>query len=121
MEYDVKEHLGQQVEFFLNGFTGGDVGVMTRAKNTILDIYKNVDDNSIVLSVEDWDRKKQAEIDKLWKKALDAIKTLAESKDKEDIFIDIEEIRNDVLQALNQLEVDYWDSIRKLLLKNVSK
>lgn len=121
MEYDIKEHLGQQVEYFLNGFTGGDVGVMERAKNTILDIYKNMDDNSIVLSISDWDKKKQLEINKLWDKALEGIKTIAESKDKEELFVDIEEIRNDVIQALNQLEVDYWDSIRKLLLKNVSK
>lgn len=120
-KYDLRMHLGQQLEFFLNGYTSGNLDVLERAKRTIMDLYKNMDDDDVIGAIEAWDKEKQSEITKLWDKARESIKTIATTKKGEELFIDIDEIKKDVLVALNELEVEYLDSIRDLLLKNVSE
>lgn len=121
MEYDIKTHLGQQIENFLNAFAGADVQAMERIKKTIMDIYKNTDDVSILLAVQNWDKKRQDEVGKIWMKAKEGLKTIASTKNNEELFIDVDEIKNDIIKALNMLESEYWDSIRGLFLKSVKE
>lgn len=120
-EYDVSDHLPQQIEFFLNGLSSGNVEVLETTKNNIMDIFRNMDEDNVVLSIEDWDKKKQDKVKDIWEKALESVKTVAQTKNKEELFIDIEEIKKDVADALYSLEREYWNSIRSLLLKNAMK
>lgn len=121
MEYDIKNHLGQQIENFLNAFAGADVAAMERIKRTIMDIYHNTDDGSIVISIKEWDKRKQDEIQKLWDKASESLRTIATTKKKEELFIDVDEMKNDIVRSLNELESDYWESVRGLFLKSVKE
>jgi len=120
MNYDISVHIGQQVENLLNGYAAGDAGAMERAKNNLLDIFKNEGKQSIVEAIEKWDKDKQTEIGKIWQKANESIRTMAVSKKDEGMFIDIKEIEGDVIRGLNELEAEYWDSIRNLFLKNLN-
>jgi len=120
-EYDISDHLPQQIEYFLNGLSSGNIEVLETTKNNIMDIFRNMDEDGVVLSIESWDKKKNDKIKDIWEKALESIKTVAETKNKEELFIDIDEIKKDVAIALNTLENEYWNSIRALLLKNVTK
>ena len=119
MSYDINVHIGQQIENFLNGYAAADAGAMERVKNNLMDIYKNNKDEKIIEAIKLWDDKKKTEIAKIWTKANEAIRTMATSKKDEQMFIDIKEIETDVVQALNILEGEYWDSIRNLMLKSV--
>lgn len=119
MSYDINVHVGQQIENFLNSYAAADAGAMERVKNNLMDIYKNKKDDKIIEAIKLWDDKKKTEIAKIWTKANEAIRTMAISKKDEHMFIDIKEIETDVVQALNMLEGEYWDSIRGLMLKSV--
>ena len=119
MNYDINIHIGQQIENFLNSYAAADAGAMERVKKNLLDIYKNNNDIDIVTAIKEWDTKKKTEIEKIWTKANEAIRTMAVAKKDEKMFIDIKEIETDVIQALNMLEGEYWDSIRQLFLKSV--
>jgi hypothetical protein len=122
MEYDIKTHLGQQIENFLNAYAGADAAAMERIKRTIIDIYKNTpDDGNLIISIRGYDKRKQDELDKIKNKALDAMKTITQAKNLDELFIDLEEIKNDTIRALNLLETDYWDSLRGLFLKNIKE
>lgn len=121
MEYDIKNHLGQQIENFLNAFAGADVPAMERIKGTIMDIYNQVDDGTVVMSIRSWDKKKQEEIQRIWAKAQESLKTIATAKNNEKLFIDIDEMKNDAVKALNEIESSYWTSIRGLFLKSVKE
>lgn len=118
-EYDIKDHLPQQMEIFLNGLSSGNIEILETVKDNIMDIYRNINEDKIIMSIETWDKKKQDKIQEIWNKALESVKTIAETKNKEELFIDIDEIKNDVLASLNSLERNYWNSIRSLLLKNM--
>ena len=121
MGYDIKIHLGQQMENFLTAFANADVVAMERIKGIIMDIFKNTDEESILLSVHNWDKKRQDEIQKVWNKALETVKTIAGAKKNEELLIDLDVMKRDTVQALNELENDYWVSIRGLFLKNVKE
>lgn len=121
MEYDIKNHLAQQIENFLNAFAGADVQAMERIKRNILDIYKNSDSLEVVTNINGWDKKKQENITKLYQKAQESIKTLLETKNSEELFIDLDEIRNDLVNSFNELESDYWEGMRSLFLKTLEK
>ena len=118
MSYDIEVHIGQQVENFLNSYAAADAGAMERVKNNLLDIYKTNNDIDLVTAIKEWDTKKKAEIAKIWTKANEAIKVMAIAKKDEQMFLDIKKIETDLIQALNTLEGEYWDSIRGLILKN---
>ena len=121
MSYEINVHIGQQIENFLNGYAAADAGAMERVKNNLMDIYKNSDDIDVVTAIKEWDNKKKIEITKIWTKANEAIRTMTVAKKDEAMFIDIKEIETDVIQALNMLEGEYWDSIRSLVLKSVKQ
>lgn len=121
MNYDINAHIGQQIEFFLNSYAAGDASALERVKSNLLDIFSNNGNMGVVASIQEWDKKRKTEIEDIWNKANDALKTMLESKKDEQMFIDVKEIEADVVKSLNELEGEYWDSIRKLFLKNVKK
>jgi len=121
MNYDVSVHLGQQMENFLNAYASGDVEAMERTKSNIKDIMKNTGMKNIIDNIEQWDNKKNEEIVKIIAKARDALKEIASKEAKDDIFIDIEEIKKDTVEALSTLEGEYWDSIKNLILKSINE
>jgi len=121
MNYDISVHLGQQMENFLNAYAAGEVEAMERTKSNIKDIMKNSDMKDVLDNIDKWDNKKNSEITKIIKKAREALKEIASDENKKDIFIDVEEIKNDTIEALSTLEGEYWDSIRNLILKSVNE
>ena len=120
MEYDIKMHLGQRNENFLNALDAADVGAMERIKSTILDIYKNTEDSTVVLSVKNWDKTKKDEIEKLRLKAVNILKSMPDVKTLEELFISVDKMRNEIINELNDIEKEYWEHVRNLFLKSVN-
>jgi len=118
MNYDVKVHLGQQVENFLNGYAAGDKAILQRSITNISSIFEETGDASFKTAMEKMDKTRKDELQKIWNKAKDAMKLLADTKEGDAIFIDVEEIKQDVVDSLAKLETNYWDSIRGLLLRH---
>jgi len=119
MSYDVEGHVAQQIENFLNGYGAGDIGIMERSKSNFKAIMETAKKDKIVGSLNTWDKKKLDEMERIWKKATDALKTITVSKKDEPLFVDIEEIKQDLANSFNLLEGEYWDSIRGLMLGSI--
>jgi len=118
MEYDKKIHLAQQIEFFLNGFASGDSVALERVLSNIKDI---LDDTDVAKKIDLIDKNKANKINDIKQKAVESLKTLVETKNSDELFIDIEEIFRDTETALNTLEIDYWEKIREYILKSVDQ
>lgn len=118
MDYDIKVHLGQQIENFLNGFAAGDAMVLDRTLSNIRDIVNKAGNTEFIGNLKEWDTKKTQETNKIFNKARDALKVLTESKDGADLFVDVEEIKADTMKAFNDLETKYWEAIRELVINN---
>lgn len=122
MTYDIKTHLGQQMENFLNAFAGADVEGMLRIKETIIDIFKNSEEHeNIVSTVEGWDKEKIKEIEKILSTVKEAGKQINDVKNIDEYFVMLENMRNIVTRQLGELEGEYWSRLRSYLLKNVDK
>lgn len=121
MEYDITMHLGSQIENFLNSYDAADVETMIRITENYRDICKNSGLQKIVTQLDEWDKYRQTEITNTWKKARQGLETLLQTKNGEELFLDLEEIKNDVITSLNKLEKEYWDSIRGLMLRSVKQ
>lgn len=124
MTYDIKAHLGSQMDNFLNAFAGADVESMTRIKESIVDIFKNCDVpefEMVVSTVEDWDKEKVKEVEKIFSKVKEDGKKLADVENLDEFFILLETIRNDVTRQLGELEGEYWSRLKSYFLKNVGK
>jgi hypothetical protein len=122
MTYDIKTHLGQQMENFLNAFAGADVEGMLRIKETIIDIFKNCDEHeNTVSTVESWDKEKIKEIQKILEAGKETGKQINDVKNIDEYFIMLENMRNIVTRQLGELEGEYWSRLRSYLLKNVDK
>lgn len=121
MSYDIEGHIAQQIENFLNGYGAADIGMMERSKSSFKAIMETAKKENVVGSFDKWDKKKLEEMDKIWKKATEAIKLITVTKKGEELFVDIEEIKQDLANAFNLLEGEYWDSIRNLMLDSVKQ
>lgn len=121
MSYDVEGHVAQQIENFLNGYDAADIGMMERSKSSFKAIMETAKKNKVTDNMDSWDKKKLEEIDKIWKKATEALKLITTTKKGEELFVDIEEIKQDLASAFNVLEGEYWDSIRGLMLDSVKQ
>ena len=122
MTYDIKTHLGQQMENFLNAFAGADVEGMLRIKETIIDIFKNSEEHeNIVSTVEGWDKEKIKEIEKILSTVKEAGNQINDVKNIDEYFVMLENMRNIVTRQLGELEGEYWSRLRSYLLKNVDK
>ena len=117
--YDITVHIGQQIENFLNSYDSADVETMIRVTDNFKDICKNSGLVQLVKQLDEWESYRKGEISKTWKKARQSLETLLGAKEGEELFIDIDEIKNDVIQGLNKLDKEYWDSIRGLMLRSV--
>jgi len=118
MNYDIKEHLGMQIEQFLNAYNTGNIELLERSLDNIKDILEASEVNIISENVSKWDEDKKKQIDKIFNKSKNAIKTILESDDP-NFFVDIEEIKTDVVNSISMVENDYWESVRKMVLKSV--
>jgi len=118
MTYDKKMHIAQQVENFMNSFAQGDSGSLDRCLSNLKEI---IDSDILEEGILMADRTKKQELDKLWVKAREAIKTASENDDKGKVFIDIQEIQKDLSESLNLLEMDYWETIRRYIIENLDK
>lgn len=124
MTYDIKVHLGQQMENFLNAFAGADVEGMHRVKENIVDIFKTSNEpehDGVASVVESWDKEKIKEIENILSKAKDEGKQLIDVKNIDEMFILLESLRNNVTRSLGELEGEYWSRVKSYFLKNVSK
>lgn len=120
MEYDISVHIGQQIENFLNGYAAGDVGIMERTKSNMKELLDKSGLKQIVETLDKWDIEKPKELEKIIKKAKDALKAVTENNDN-DLFIDLEEIKQDTINAINELEGKYWNRVRELILESVNE
>ena len=116
MEYDIETHVAQQIENFLNGYNAADIGTMERSKSNFKAIMKEAKKDKVIDSFNTWDKKKLDEMERIWKKATEAIKLITVTKKGEELFVDVEEIKQDLANSFNLLEGEYWDSIRGLML-----
>jgi hypothetical protein len=124
MTYEIKIHLGQQMENFLNAFAGADVEGMHRVKETLVDICKNIDEpeyETAVTTIAGWDREKLKEIEKIRVKAVEDSKKIAETKTLDELSYTMELLRNNLTQALGELEGEYWSRIKSFFVKTVNK
>lgn len=106
-------HLPQQVENLLNGFAQGDAALLERIKTNIKDI---VQDKTFLKDMDDYDKRKLEKITELMNKAKDAIKTMVETKNPDELFVDAQGILNDLTTALGTIEGEYWDTIKSYVI-----
>ena len=55
MNYDIKEHLGMQIEQFLNAYNTGNIELLERSLDNIKDILEASEVNIISENVSKWD------------------------------------------------------------------
>ena len=118
MKYDLNIHIPQQLESFLNAWGNGDADSMARIKKNMDDLIK---DETFQKDIKDYDSNRQKKLDELMKKALDGVKTAAQAEKLDEIYIDIEEIKNDLNEALAGIESEYWNSIRTYIVEWISR
>ena len=116
MSYDINIHLPQQIENFLNIIASPkpDVNQLERIKQNIINL---IDDSDFQVDMNSFEKTRQSKTKELINKAIESVKTIASSKNTEELFIDIDEIRNDVTNALNVVESDYWTNIESYMIK----
>jgi len=112
MKYELMAHLPQQLENLYNAFAQGDAELLDRILGNIKDIVK---DESLQGYLKDYDTQRKERLEKIQKKALEGFKTLAEAKDINEVFIDYKEIQDDLTTALNSMETEYWDKVKKCI------
>ena len=118
MEYDTKVHIAQQVENFMNSFAAGDINALNRTLSNLEELIK---DNGFKEKINAANDTKTKEVKDILTKAKDGIKEITSSDDTDTLFIDIDEIRNDLNKVLGELETDYWTSIRKYVLEALNE
>lgn len=112
MKYDTTVHLPSQIDALINNFQKADIPGMERSLDNIKIIIK---DKKFREALNDYQLKKLNKIDELQKKAVIAVKTIKDSKSFSELFIDIDEIKNDFIQAIEGLERDYWNNIKEFI------
>ena len=112
MKYEIMAHLPQQLENLYNAFAQGDAALLDRILDNIKDIVK---DETFQADLKDYDKERKEQFEKIQKKALEAIKTLSEAKDINEVYIDLKEIQDDFTAALNGMEGEYWDKVKEYI------
>ena len=116
--YDIKIHLPQQMENFFQSFATGDLDALNRSFGNICSIIK---DPGFQKDVKEYDSNKQKQSKMLLDKAREAVKTAVETKNMEELYIDLDEIKNDLNMALSNLEGEYWEVMRKYVAGWITK
>jgi hypothetical protein len=124
MTYEIKAHLGQQMENFLNAFAGADVEGMLRIKEIFVDLYKNINEpeyETAVSTINGWDKEKLSEIEKIRVKLVEASKKLSDTKTLGEFFFNMDRLRESATQAVGELEGEYWSRMKSFFVKTVTK
>lgn len=124
MTYEIKAHLGQQMENFLNAFAGADVEGMLRIKEIFVDLYKNINEpeyETAVSTINGWDKEKLSEIEKIRVKLVEASKKLADTKTLGEFFFNMDRLRESATQAVGELEGEYWSRMKSFFVKTMTK
>ena len=109
MRYDVSMHIPSQIEALIQSFQKADIPGMERSLDNIKTLVK---DKKFKQILSDYETNKKTKIDEILFKSLQAAKTIAEAKTFSDLYIDVEEIKNDCMAALEALEREYWNDIK---------
>lgn len=118
MKYDVSGHLPSQIDGLIQGFQKADIPLMERSLDNIRNLVK---DSKLKDALDGYKNARLDKVAELEKKALDAAKTIRESKTFSDLYIDLEEIKNDLLAALEQMEREYWNTVKELITSYVNE
>ena len=118
MKYDINIHLPAQVEGLMNSFQKADVAALERSFNNIKNLIK---DEKFHNDIKDYQEKRMKKIDELSKKAFDAAKTINDVKSFSELYVDIEEIKNDLIGSIELVEQDYWDHIKEYITLYLNK
>jgi hypothetical protein len=124
MTYEIKAHLGQQMENFLNAFAGADVEGMLRIKEIFVDLYKNINEpeyETAVSTINGWDKEKLSEIEKIRIKIVEDSKKLSDTKTLGEFFFNMDRLRESATQAVGELEGEYWSRMKSFFVKTVTK
>jgi hypothetical protein len=112
MKYDTTVHLPSQIDALIGSFQKADIPGMERSLDNIKTIIKDKKFRGVL---NDYQLNKLDKIDELQKKAALAIKTINTSKSFSDLYIDIDEIKNDFIQSMEGLERDYWNNVKEFI------
>ena len=118
MKYDVSMHLPAQIEGMMNSFQKADIASLERSLSNIINLIK---DEKFHRDIKDYQKKRMEKIEELSKKALDATKTIKESKSFSELYVDIDEIKNDLVSSIEVVELDYWDHIKEYITLYINK
>jgi len=118
MKYDISMHLPSQIEGLMNAFQKADVPFLERSFNNIKNLIK---DEKFQSDIKDYQDRRMKKIEELSKKALDAAKTINEAKSFSELYIDIEEIKNDLVSSIESVEQEYWDHIKEYITLYLNK
>jgi len=81
-----------------------------------------IKDTKFKNDLDDYDKMRKDQLAKLSYKAIESIKTLIENhKNFNELYIDIEEIKNDLLVAMESVEKDYWKHIKEYVTLYLNK
>jgi hypothetical protein len=109
MKYDVSNHIPTQIELMLVSFQKADVAGLERALDNMRNIVK---DKRFHAALDDYNKERIDKINALNTKALDAAKTIVSAKNFSELYIDVEEIKNDLVSTLDGIEKDYWNHVK---------
>ena len=112
MKYDISTHLPSQIEGIMIAFQKADIPLLERSLNNIKNLVK---DDKFHKDIKDYQDKRVNKIEELTNKAFDAAKTINDAKSFSELYIDIEEIKNDLITAIETIEQDYWDHIKEYI------
>ena len=110
MKYDVSMHLPSQVEGLMLAFQKADVPFLERCLNNIVNLVK---DDKFQKDIKEYQERRMKKIEELTSKALDAARTVKDAKSFSELYVDVEEIKNDLVSSIDLVEQDYWDHIKE--------
>jgi len=112
MKYDLNIHLPAQLEGLMLSFQKADIPTLERSLSNIKNLIK---DQKFQSDIKEYEKKRVEEIDRLTKKAYDAVKTIDNAKDFGELYVDIEEIKNDLIASVDLIEQEYWNHIKEYI------
>lgn len=118
MKYDVGGHLPSQVELLMVCFQKADIPGLERALSNIRNLVK---DKRFQKALSDYDKQKLAKINEINDKVFDAAKTIMDAKSFSELYVDVEELKNDLIKSLESVELDYWDHVKDYITLYLNK
>jgi hypothetical protein len=112
MKYDVSGHMPSQVEALINSYQRADVPGMERAIDNINNLIK---DKKFKDNLKKYDIERHEKITEITKKALEGLREILKEEDTSTIFIDVDEIRKDMFNLLEETEKGYWNAVKEYI------